>query len=147
MSHMRYWGAALAAALLLVLSACSRLPGLSTPVALQPTIAPTQARPTPTLAAPTAAPTRIPTQAPTRAPTAAPTAAPTRAPTSAPTSAPAAAPPQSPTANTSGAVVASYALRENANALRDYYRSQKIRAVVEETAANGRPLYRVRIWR
>jgi len=44
-------------------------------------------------------------------------------------------------------VVGGYALRENANALRDYYRGQKIRAVVEESVVNGRPLYRVRIWR
>ena len=60
---------------------------------------------------------------------------------------PAAAPTPAPPATAGGAVVGSYALRENANALRDYYRSQKIRAVVEETVANGRPLYRVRIWR
>ncbi len=46
-----------------------------------------------------------------------------------------------------GSVVASYAMQENANALRDYYRSQKIRAVVEETEFGGRPLYRVRIFR
>ncbi len=80
---------ALAVALLLTLSACSRVPGLSTPVALQPTVAPTQPRPTATTARPTAAPTRVPTQAPTAAPTAAPTQAPTQAPTGAPTVAPA----------------------------------------------------------
>ena len=54
MSTIPRWGAALAVALLLTLAACSRLPGLSTPVALQPT------------AAPTALPTRAPAAAPTR---------------------------------------------------------------------------------
>jgi hypothetical protein len=44
-------------------------------------------------------------------------------------------------------VVGSYALRENANALRDYYRSQKVRSEVEQTMAGARPMYRVRIWR
>ena len=50
-------------------------------------------------------------------------------------------------ASVGGAVVGNYALRENANALRDYYRSQKIRAVVEEVMTSGRTMYRVRIWR
>ncbi len=64
-------------------------------------------------------------------------------------SAPAATPPrpQPPPPSAGGAVVGSYALRENANALRDYYRSQKIRVAVEEFVANGRPMFRVRIWR
>jgi hypothetical protein len=44
-------------------------------------------------------------------------------------------------------VVGSYALRENADALRDYYRGRSIRAAVEETTINGRLMYRVRVWR
>ena len=46
-----------------------------------------------------------------------------------------------------GTVAGSYALQENATALRDYYRSQNIRAAVEQITVNGRPMYRVRIWR
>ncbi|MBL8248350.1 MAG: SPOR domain-containing protein, partial [Candidatus Competibacter sp.] len=46
-----------------------------------------------------------------------------------------------------GTVAGSYALQENASALRDYYRSQNIRAAVESIMVNGRPMYRVRIWR
>ena len=46
-----------------------------------------------------------------------------------------------------GAVVGSYALQENAYALRDYYRSQNVRAGVERVMANGRPMYQVRVWR
>jgi len=66
------------------------------------------------------------------------------------TPAPAVAPPrpqQPPPASAGGTVVGSYALRENANALRDYYRGQKIRAEVEQAMINGRQMYRVRIWR
>ncbi|HRD67659.1 MAG TPA: hypothetical protein PKY50_16060, partial [Candidatus Competibacter sp.] len=46
-----------------------------------------------------------------------------------------------------GAVVGRYALQENANALRDYYRSQNVRVAIEQITANGRPMYQVRIWR
>ena len=46
-----------------------------------------------------------------------------------------------------GAVVGSYALQENAYALRDYYRSQNVRAGVERVTINGRPMFQVRIWR
>ena len=52
-----------------------------------------------------------------------------------------------PTTPNGGSVVGSYAMQVNANAVRDYYRSQKIRAVVEEVMANGRAIYQVRIWR
>ena len=61
--------------------------------------------------------------------------------------APAATPRAPPPVRPSGAVIGSYVLQENANALRDYYRARKIRAEVELTLVNGRPLYRVRVWR
>ncbi|HRE56126.1 MAG TPA: hypothetical protein PLP22_15215, partial [Candidatus Competibacter sp.] len=44
-------------------------------------------------------------------------------------------------------VAGRYALQENANALRDYYRSQNIRVAVEPINVNGRPMYQVRVWR
>ena len=52
-------------------------------------------------------------------------------------------------ANTSsgGSVVGSYALQENAYALRDYYRSQNVRAEAEKMIVNDRPMYQVRVWR
>ncbi|MDG4583705.1 MAG: SPOR domain-containing protein, partial [Candidatus Competibacter sp.] len=60
---------------------------------------------------------------------------------------PAAAPSPPAAAPTGGSVVvASFALQDNAYAVRDRYRSRNIRAAVEQTTANGRPLYLVRIW-
>ncbi len=79
-----------------------------------------------------------------RAESTAPARSSTRPPTANAPSQPQPAPP----APASGGVVAgSYALQENASALRDYYRSQNIRAAVESIMVNGRPMYRVRIWR
>ncbi|MFZ1862361.1 MAG: hypothetical protein WAV81_17105, partial [Candidatus Competibacter sp.] len=46
-----------------------------------------------------------------------------------------------------GTVAGRYALQENANTLRDYYRSQNIRVAIEQISVNGRPIYQVRIWR
>ena len=46
-----------------------------------------------------------------------------------------------------GSVVGSYALQENAYALRDYYRSQNVRAEAEKIMVSGRPMYQVRVWR
>ena len=40
----------------------------------------------------------------------------------------------------------SYAVQENAIALRNYYRTQHIRAEVERTTVNGRPLYVTCVW-
>ncbi|MEI2783432.1 MAG: hypothetical protein V9H25_20235 [Candidatus Competibacter sp.] len=74
----------------------------------------------------------------------APTATPRPAP---PAAAPAPTHPQQPASAGGGTVAGSYALQENANALRDYYRSQNVRAAVERINANGRPMYQVRIWR
>lgn len=85
MSTIRHRGAALAVALLLTLSACSRLPAMTPSVAVGPTVAPTTARPTAAAPAPTAIPTRAPTAAAPAAPTAAPKAGPTAAPTAGPT--------------------------------------------------------------
>ncbi|MFN8474533.1 MAG: M1 family metallopeptidase [Anaerolineae bacterium] len=97
MTNIQRQGAAVAVALLLTLSACARLPGPTTPVALQPTLSPTQPPATATVAPPTAAPTLAPTTAPTAAPTQAPTRAPGSTPASAATIAPAAAAVQQPT--------------------------------------------------
>ncbi len=43
-------------------------------------------------------------------------------------------------------VAGSYSIQENASALRDYYRVQNIRAVVERVIIDGRQIYQVRIW-
>jgi hypothetical protein len=71
--------------------------------------------------------------------TPAPAAAPPR-PTAAAPAAPASRP-------SGGNIVGSYALQENAYALRDYYRSQNVRAGVERIMLNDRPMYQVRVWR
>ncbi|MFZ1831058.1 MAG: hypothetical protein WAW42_20315, partial [Candidatus Competibacteraceae bacterium] len=63
---------------------------------------------------------------------------------------PPAPPPRQPTlANPAshGAVAGSYAIQENAFAVRDQYRSRNIRAEVERVMVSGRPMYQVRIWR
>jgi hypothetical protein len=61
---------------------------------------------------------------------------------------PASAAPTTPASPASGGSVAgSYALQENAYALRDYYRSQNVRAGVERIMVNDRPTYQVRVWR
>ena len=41
----------------------------------------------------------------------------------------------------------SYAIQENAFAVRDQYRGRNIRAEVERIMVSGRPMYQVRIWR
>jgi hypothetical protein len=46
----------------------------------------------------------------------------------------------------SSSVAGSYSIQENANALRDYYLVQNIRAVVERVTIDGRQIYQVRIW-
>ncbi len=60
-------------------------------------------------------------------------------------------PPQEPVASAptrgGGTVVGSFAIQENAYAVRDDYRNQNIRAGVERVTVNGRTLYQVRIWR
>lgn len=57
------------------------------------------------------------------------------------TAAPRPAPARSTAASSGGTVVGRYALQENAYALRDYYRSQNIRAGVEQIMANDRTMY------
>lgn len=46
-----------------------------------------------------------------------------------------------------GSVVGGYALQENAYTLRDYYRTQNVRAEAERIMVNDRPMYQVRVWR
>ncbi len=46
-----------------------------------------------------------------------------------------------------GSVVGSYALQENAFAVRDQFRSRNVRAAVERIVVNDRQIYQVRVWR
>jgi hypothetical protein len=72
-----------------------------------------------------------------------------RSETPAPPQAPAPPPRQPTPANpaSGGSVAGSYAIQENAFAVRDQYRSRNIRAEVERIMVSGRPMYQVRIWR
>ncbi|HNW79686.1 MAG TPA: SPOR domain-containing protein, partial [Candidatus Competibacteraceae bacterium] len=63
-----------------------------------------------------------------------------------PTPAPALEAPARPSAG-GGTIAGRFALQENAYAVRDQYRSQNIRASVEQVNTGGRPMYQVRIWR
>ncbi|HAS50573.1 MAG TPA: hypothetical protein DCS21_02000, partial [Gammaproteobacteria bacterium] len=46
-----------------------------------------------------------------------------------------------------GSVAGSYAIQENAFAVRDQYRSRNIRAEVDRIMVGDRPMYQVRVWR